>query len=101
MKKECFVDMSFLTFRENAADTIFKKCRSTMGYLELISNYDTYFVIRNTSSLNPAPATTLTRYIYKGTSLKRWQLPLRFSWFIRSLRPNYILVHGFGYAHYL
>ncbi len=73
-----------------------------MGFLQEISkNCKTFFVVRTPHVLQPTLNKSVAVFFCKGKSLKKWEVPFRFHLFIKSLKPDYILVHGFGSAHYL
>ena len=97
-----FVDCTYFSFVLENPRQILKECYSTVGYLDKCShNFNTYFVARTTDSSVAFNHSGLKIFLRKGKTLPKWSIPFRFHNFINSLRPDYILIHGFGYAHYL
>lgn len=73
-----------------------------MGFLEEMSkNLHTFFVVRTEQAFEPIKHQSIHAFFFKGRTLKKWEIPFRFHTFIKLLQPDYILVHGFGSAHYL
>jgi len=100
--KKTFVDLTYYSFPHNDSNQILKACYSTLGFLEEVSkNYKTYFLVRSESELKPTSKGSIQMFFLKGKMLKKWQIPFRFNAFVTSLKPDYVLVHGFGFAHYL
>ena len=100
--KKTFVDLTYYSFPHNDSNQILKACYSTLGFLEEISeNYRTFFLARSEHNLNPTSQGSIQVFFLKGKMLKNWQIPFKFNAFVTSLKPDYVLVHGFGFAHYL
>ncbi len=100
--KKTLVDLTYFSFTDTTPDAIIRKCSSTIGFLEKLSaDFSTYFVVRCQNSLPPIEYNSVKIHFFKGKTLSKWQLPFRFNCHIQSLNPDYILVHGFGTAHYL
>ena len=100
--KKTFVDLTYYSFKETKPQKIIELCSSTVGYLEILSEiFTTHFVVRSTTYIESAKIKFLTIHFFKADSLKKWQIPYSFNRFIKSLKPDFILVHGFGTAHYL
>lgn len=101
-KNKIFVDLFYVTFSLKQPKEVLKRCYSTVGYLEKLSNiFNLYFVTRTTENNSLSQDKAIKTILFKGKELKKWQIPFRFNYFIKSLQPNYILAHGFGFAHYL
>ena len=101
-KDKIFVDLFYVTFSFKKPEEVLKRCYSTVGYIEkLATSFNLYFVARTTEDTSFSEDTTLKTILFKGKKLKKWMIPFRFNWFIKSLQPDYILVHGFGFVHYL
>ena len=101
-KNKTFVDLFYVTFSLKQPEEVLKRCYSTVGYLEKLSvTFNLYFVTRTTQYSSFSEDKLLKVFLFKGKKLKKWMIPFRFNWFIKSLQPNYILVHGFGFVHYL
>ena len=100
--KKTFVDLTYYSFPHNDSNQILKACYSTLGFLEEVSkNYKTYFLVRSESELKPTSKGSIQVFFLKGKMLKKRQIPFRFNAFVTSLKPDYVLVHGFGFAHYI
>ncbi|MVO10786.1 glycosyltransferase [Flavobacterium sp. TP390] len=101
-KNKTFVDLFYVTFSFKKPEEVLKRCYSTVGYLEkLATSFNLYFVARTTEHSLFSEDKPLKAFLFKGKKLKKWMIPFRFNWFIKSLQPNYILVHGLGFVHYL
>lgn len=101
-KDKIFVDLFYVTFSFKKPEEVLKRCCSTVGYLEkLATSFNLYFVARTTECSSFSEDKPLKAFLFKGKKLKKWMIPFRFNWFIKSLQPDYILVHGFGFVHYL
>ena len=101
-KDKIFVDLFYVTFSFKKPEEVLKRCYSTLGYLEkLATSFNLYFVARTTEYSSFSEDKSLKAFLFKGKKLKKWMIPFRFNWFIKSLQPDYILVHGFGFVHYL
>lgn len=100
--KKTLVDLTYYSFSEANPHDIISKCQSTIGFLEKLSlKFKVHFVVRSSNEL-PSLSQHLIQFdFFKGKSLNKWQIPFRFHKHIQSLYPDYILVHGFGAAHYL
>lgn len=102
MKKKTLVDLTYYSFPDASSESIIRKCRSTIGFLEkLDGNFNLHFVVRAENKFEPVHYKSITSHFFKGSTLLKWQIPLAFNNYIKSLQPDYILVHGFGSAHYL
>lgn len=100
--KKTIVDLTYYSFHQQDSKSILNSCYSTYGFLEEISkNFNTFFVARTPHVFEPISYNSVTAFFHKGKSLKKWVVPFRFHSFIKSLNPDFILVHGFGSAHYL
>lgn len=100
--KKTFVDLTYYSFPHNDSNQILKACYSTLGFLEEVSkNYKTFFLVRSESDLKPTSKGSIQVFFHKGKMLKKRQIPFRFNAFVTSLKPDYVLAHGFGFAHYL
>lgn len=101
-KNKIFVDLFYVTFSLKHTDEVLERCYSTVGYLEkLASTFNLYFVTRTTEKALSQKQRLIKTELFKGKELKKWMIPFRFNWFIKSLQPDYILAHGFGFVHYL
>lgn len=101
-KDKIFVDLFYVTFSLKKPEDVLKRCYSTVGYLEkLAASFNLYFVARTTEYSSFSDDKPLKVSLFKGKKLKKWMIPFRYNLFIKSLQPDYILVHGFGFAHYL
>jgi glycosyltransferase involved in cell wall biosynthesis len=101
-KNKTFVDLFYVTFSLKNPEEVLKRCYSTVGYLEkLASTFNLYFVTRTTENASFQEQKSLKTILFKGKELKKWLIPFRFNWFVKSLQPDYILAHGFGFVHYL
>ena len=98
--KKTLVDLTYFCFTKTNSNEIMESCKSTIGFLQKI-NLKTHFVVQSKSDFDSFVIDSLTIHFFKGAILKKWQIPFRFNRFIKSLQPDYILVHGFGYANYL
>lgn len=102
MSTKKIVDFSYFTFSSSSIDDVMKFCYSSLGYLDKITpNYSVFFVARNSKKIEGTKKSNIVFKFYKATSLKKWQIPFTFNKYIKSLEPDFVLVHGFGYAHYL
>ncbi len=100
--KKTIVDLTYYSFPHKDSRKILDSCYSTIGFLEEISsNLTTFFLVRTEFAFQSINHQSVQVFFFKGRTLKKWQIPFRFNAFIKSLQPNYILVHGFGSAHYL
>ena len=100
--KKTFVDLTYFSFSNADAKGIIKSCQSTIGFLEKLSaQFEVHFVVRSEKEIVSKKQQNIEVHFCKGQLLNRWQIPFRFNSFIKSLKPDYILVHGFGTAHYL
>lgn len=101
-KDKIFIDLFYVTFSFKKPEEVLKRCYSTVGYLEKLAiSFNLYFVARTTEYSSFSEDKPLKAFLFKGKKLKKWMIPFRFNWFIKSLQPDYILVHGFGFVHYL
>jgi glycosyltransferase involved in cell wall biosynthesis len=100
--KKTLVDLTYYSFPHQDSNQVLETCYSTVGFLEEISkNCNTFFLVRSEFELEPTQKGSIQVFFFKGKQLKKWQIPFRFNAFAKSLKPNYILAHGFGFAHYL
>lgn len=100
--KKTLVDLTYFSFLDADTDSIIRKCNSTIGFLEKLDTvFSTHFVVRADNDFSPFEHKSIKIHFIKGEALKKWQIPFKFNRFIKSLNPDYILVHGFGAAHYL
>lgn len=100
--KKTLVDLTYYSFPYQDSNQVVETCYSTVGFLEEVSkNYKTFFLVRSEFELPPTQKGSIQVFFFKGKQLKKWQIPFRFNAFATSLQPNYILAHGFGFAHYL
>lgn len=100
--KKTFVDLTYFTFFSKTRKEVINTCYSTLGFLhKLNQDFSVSFVVRTQNEFENIENENLKLIFYKGNRLKKWQIPFQFNAFISSLKPDYILVHGFGYAHYL
>lgn len=97
-----FVSCTYFSFVLNDPKQILETCYSTIGYLHKSShNFNTFFVGRTPLAPTAFKNNGLRIVLFRGKPLPKWIIPFKFHFFIQSLRPDYILVHGFGSAHYL
>lgn len=102
MKKKTLVDLTYYSFSEINSGDIIKKCQSTIGFLEKLSEkFTVHFVVRSEKEFTSLNYQSVHLHFLKGKILKKWHIPFRFNKNMQSLQPDYILVHGFGSAHYL
>lgn len=100
--KKTLVDLTYYSFSEDNPHDILVKCQSTIGFLEKLSvKYKVHFVVRSEKEFATLSIHSVQHHFFKGKMLEKWQIPFRFHNYIKSLQPDYILVHGFGTAHYL
>ena len=100
--KKTFVDLTYFSFSNADSGSILKSCQSTIGFLEKLSaQFEVHFVVQSEKIFLSTNQKNIQIHFYKGKTLYPWQIPFRFNEFIKSLKPDYILVHGFGTAHYL
>ncbi len=100
--KKTIIDISYYTFSSKSSDQVLSSCYSTLGYLyKITSQFRTFFVTRTTESMENRKIENVSIFLYKGLKLKKWQIPFKFNNYIKSFNPDYILVHGFGFIHYL
>lgn len=102
MNPKILVDLTYYIFSSKSSDDILKSCRSSLSYLAKIkANFKVIFLARTSSDFEKLEHDSLSCLFYKSKTLRKWLIPFRFNWFIKSLKPDYILVHGFGFVHYL
>jgi glycosyltransferase involved in cell wall biosynthesis len=102
MNPKILVDLTYYVFFLKSSDDILKSCSSSLGYLsKMNSNFKMIFLARTPSDFEKLENNGLSFLFFKSKPSSKWQIPFRFNYFIKSLQPNYILAHGFGYAHYL
>lgn len=100
--KKTLVDLTYYSFPDEHPDGIISKCNSTIGFLEKLGTvFTTHFVVRSEKGFPTIGHKSLKIHFQKGKTLKKWYFPFRFNRYIQSLNPDYIVVHGFGSAHYL
>lgn len=100
--KKTLVDLTYFSFSDETPQDIIRKCESTIGFIEkLNSNFTTHFVVRSENQLPEIEHQSIKIHFFKGNFLKKWQIPFQFNHYVKSLKPDYVLVHGFGSAHYL
>lgn len=100
--KKTLIDLSYYTFSSNSSQKIINTCYSTVGYLSLMTTkYNVFFLVRSKFDFDLSELNNLKIRFYKGQPLKKWQIPFLYNYYVRSFNPDYILVHGFGYIHYL
>ncbi|NNT71327.1 glycosyltransferase family 4 protein [Flavobacterium sp. IMCC34852] len=100
--KKTLVDLTYYSFSEANSQSIISKCQSTIGFLEnLTGKFAVHFVVRSKNEFPSLDQHSVQYHFFKGRTLNKWQIPFRFSSYIKSWQPDYILVHGFGAAHYL
>ncbi len=100
--KKTFIDISYYTFSLKSSNQILNSCYSTLGYLnKLTSQFRVFFVARTTKHIENKEVEEASIIFYRSKKLKRWQIPFKFNNYIKSFKPDYILVHGFGFVHYL
>ncbi len=100
--KKTLVDLTYFSFQNSDSKKIIESCKSTIGFLEKsFDDLTTHFVVRSKNNFDTLEINFLKIHFFKGNILKKRQVPFRFNRFIKSLKPDYILVNGFGYAHYL
>lgn len=96
------VDLTYFSFPDANPEVIVHKCNSTIGFLQKLGvAFETHFVVRSEFGFSTINQQTIKIHFVKGNTLKKWQIPFRFNRYIKSLNPDYVLVHGFGTAHYL
>lgn len=100
--KKTLVDLTYFSFPDSNPERIVHKCSSTIGFLKKLAVvFETHFVVRSETGFPPIDHQSIKIHFVKGKILKRWQIPFRFNRYIKTLNPDYVLVHGFGSAHYL
>lgn len=100
--KKTLVDLTYYSFPDAHPDGIVSKCSSTIGFLEKLSAvFTTHFVVRSEKGFPAIDHQSIKIHFCKGKKLKKWHIPFGFNHYLKSLHPDYILVHGFGSAHYL
>lgn len=100
--KKTLVDLTYFSFPDGNPNNIIHKCSSTIGFLEKLgARFTTHFVVRSNSEFSVIDRGSVKVHFFKGTTVMKWQIPFWFHNYIKSLKPDYILVHGFGTAHYL
>lgn len=100
--KKTLVDLTYYSFSEANPHDIISKCQSTIGFLEKLSvKFKVHFAVRSKKEFASLNLHSVQQHFFKGKILEKWQIPFRFHMYIQSLQPDYILVHGFGSAHYL
>lgn len=100
--KKTFAACTYYAFKEIESSKIDLLCTSTIGYLEILSkHFETHFAVQSEISFASTKNNTLNIHYFRGKRLHKWQIPFRFNRFIKSLKPDFILVHGFASAHYL
>ncbi len=100
--KKTFVDLTYYSFPCENSSQIIELCSSTIGYLNILyKSFTTHFVVRTEKQIEPTIINFLNIHFFQGNTLKKWQIPFRFNQHIKSLKPDFVLVHGFGSAHYL
>lgn len=98
--KKTLVDLTYFSFSESENDMIINTCNSTLGYLSKVNqNTTTYFIARTSAIPKKVNLFNLKIILCKGDQLKKWQIPFKYNNFIKSLKPDYIIVHGFGYCY--
>ncbi|MES2411836.1 MAG: glycosyltransferase family 4 protein [Bacteroidota bacterium] len=100
--KKTLVDLTYFSFPDANPEGIMSKCNSTIGFLHKLSVvFETHFVVRSELGFPSITHQTIKIHFVKGKILEKWKIPFHFNRYIKSLNPDYILVHGFGSAHYL
>ncbi len=100
--KKTIIDISYYTFSLKSSNQVLSSCYSTLGYLyKMASQLKVFFVARNTQHLEDMEIHKTSIKFCKSPKLKKWQIPFKFNNYVKSLKPDYILAHGFGAVHYL
>lgn len=102
MINRTLIDLSYYTFNLPKSESILNSCYSTLGYLYKANNFfNIISVFRTTNNFKNIQINDIKIVFYETKALQKWQIPFQFNSFIKSLQPDYILAHGFGYVHYL
>ncbi|CAM4047886.1 MULTISPECIES: glycosyltransferase family 4 protein [Flavobacterium] len=102
MHNKTLVDLLYYTFSLSKRENVIGSCNSTLGYLYKISAFFRVIsVTRTTNNFENIRMNNIDLCFYKTKPLSKWKIPFKFNSFIKSLQPDYILAHGFGFVHYL
>ncbi|PIA79394.1 hypothetical protein BFR04_00645 [Gaetbulibacter sp. 4G1] len=102
MHRKTILDISYYTFPLKSSKKVINSCYSTLGFLNKVGpSYKIVFIARTIKHFKCEKANNVLIKFFKSRKLKKWQVPFRFHNYIKSFKPDFILVHGFGVVHYL
>ena len=93
-----FLDINYHSGNTTDPLLLLKKFRYNLEYLNFLPDNWSVFSfnrIRQTSAFEKG---RVNHRFYKGGTLKPWQIPFKYHREIKKIRPDYIIVHGMGYA---
>ena len=98
MKNKLFLDLNYHFLKANSWNEINEKYHANIQYLNFIpKNTNILSIYRSDFSFEKITG-QIKHKIFKNKPLFRFQIPIRIHQYIKNLKPDFVLIHGLGYA---